>query len=143
MSRSTVFVTGATGFIGAHVAALALRTGYNVKLSVRRESQIDTLRQGLGDLHGNLDFVVISDYTKEHAFDTALQGVDHVIHVASPLPKPGEDLLTPAVKGTLSILRSATLVPSIKKVVITGSVASLIPLGQYGNDLVVTGKRQR
>jgi len=142
MPKSTVFVTGATGFIGAQVAALALRTGYKVKLSVRRETQIDTLRRGLGDLSGDLDFVVITDYTKESAFDTALQGVDHVIHLASPLPKPGEDLLTLAVKGTTSILRSATRVPSIKKVVITGSVASLIPLGQYGEDIVVTGKRK-
>jgi nucleoside-diphosphate-sugar epimerase len=142
MPKSTVFVTGGTGFIGAQVAALALRTGYKVKLSVRREAQIDTLRRGLGDVSGDLDFVVITDYTKENAFDTALQGVDHVIHLASPLPKPGEDLLTPAVKGTTSILRSATRVTSIKKVVITGSVASLIPLGEYGNDIVVTGKRQ-
>ena len=143
MPKSTVFVTGATGFIGAHVAALALRAGYNVKLSVRREGQIGTLCRGLGDLSGDLDFVVVPDYTKENAFDTALQGVNHVIHLASPLPKPGKDLLTPAVKGTMSILRSATQVPSIKKVVITASVASLIPLGLYGNDIVVTGKKQR
>jgi nucleoside-diphosphate-sugar epimerase len=141
MLRSTVFITGATGFIGAHIAALASRAGYHVKLSVRREAQIDSLRRVLSDFSDRLDFVIIPDYTKENAFDTALQGVKHVIHVASPLPKPGEDLLTPAVKGTTSMLESASRVPSVEKVVITASVASLIPLGQYGNDLVVTGKR--
>jgi nucleoside-diphosphate-sugar epimerase len=143
MPRSTVFVTGATGFIGAHIATLALRAGYNVKLSVRREAQIDSLRRVLSDFSDRLDFVVIPDYTKDNALETALHGVRHVIHVASPLPKPGEDLLTPAVKGTTSMLESASRVPSVERVVITASVASLIPLGQYGNDLVVRGKRQR
>ena len=66
-----------------------------------------------------------------------------MIHVASPLPKPGEDLLTPAVKGTSSMLQSASRVPSVEKVVITASVASLIPLEKYGIDLVVTGKGER
>jgi len=143
MPSSTVFVTGGTGFIGAHIAALALREGYYVRLSVRREAQIDPLRRVLSDVSDNLDFVVIPDYTKEDAFDTALQGVKHVIHVASPLPKPGEDLLTPAVKGTSSMLQSASRVPSVEKVVITASVASLIPLEKYGIDLVVTGKGER
>lgn len=140
MPSSTVFVTGATGFIGAHVAALASRAGYHVKLSVRREAQIDSLRRVLSDISDKLEFVVIPDYTKENAFDTALQGVKYVIHVASPLPKPGEDLLTPAVKGTTSMLESASRIQSVEKVVITASVASLIPLAQYGNDVVVRGK---
>jgi nucleoside-diphosphate-sugar epimerase len=131
MSKSTVFITGATGFIGAQITAFALRAGYNVKLSVRREAQIDSLRRA---------FVVIPDYTKTEAFDTALEGVDHVIHVASPLPKQDEDLLTPAVKGTTSVLEAASRVPSIKKVVITASVASLIPLGKGATNLIVRGK---
>jgi NADP-dependent 3-hydroxy acid dehydrogenase YdfG len=45
MSKSTIFNTGATGFIGAQITAFALRAGFNVKLSVRREAQIDSLRQ--------------------------------------------------------------------------------------------------
>lgn len=143
MPRSTVFVTGGTGFIGAHIAALALRAGYHVRLSVRREVQIEPLRRALHNFSDNLDFVVIPDYTKENAFDTALQEVKYVIHVASPLPKPGEDLLTPAVKGTTSMLQSASRVLSVEKVVVTASVASLIPLEKYGNDLVVRGKGQR
>jgi nucleoside-diphosphate-sugar epimerase len=140
MSKSTVFITGATGFIGARITAFALRAGYNVKLSVRREAQIDSLRRAFGDFSGDLDFVVIPDYTKTEAFDTALQGVDHVIHVASPLPNQNEDLLTPAVKGTTSVLEAASRVPSIKKVVITASVASLIPLGKGATNLIVRGK---
>jgi len=141
MTRSTIFITGATGFIGAHVALSALKAGYNVKLSVRREAQIESLRKALDAFADNLQFVVVPDYTTANAFDDALKGADYVIHVASPLAKPNEDLLTPAVKGTTSILESASKTASIKKVVITASVASLIPLGKGGDGTVVKGKR--
>lgn len=141
MPKSTVFITGASGFIGAHITTFALRAGYNVKLSVRREAQIDPLRRAFSEFADNVDFVVIPDYTKAKAFDTALDGAEYVIHVASPLPKPDEvDLLTPAVKGTTSILESASRVPSIKKVVITASVASLVPLGKGADGTIVKGK---
>lgn len=140
MPKSTVFITGATGFIGAHVALSALKAGYNIKLSVRREAQIESLRQALGAFTNNVDFVVVPDYTSSNAFDNALASVDYVIHVASPLAKPNEDLLTPAVKGTTSILESASRTPSVKKVVITASVASLIPLGKGGDGITVKGK---
>lgn len=140
MSQSLIFITGATGFIGAQIAAFALRAGFNVKLSVRREAQIDPVRQALSEFAGRVDFVVIPDIAKSGAFDDALQGAAHVIHVASPLVKPGEDLLTPAVNGTTSLLESALKIPSIKKVVITASVASLISLGKGGDGTVIKGK---
>jgi nucleoside-diphosphate-sugar epimerase len=139
MSGSTVFVTGATGFIGAHVALAALKAGHNVKLSVRREGQIESLRRALETFADKLEFAVVPDYTTTGAFDEALKGTDYVIHVASPLPKPNEDLLTPALKGTTSILESASKTSTIKRIVITASVASLIPLGKGGDGLTVKG----
>lgn len=139
MSAPIVFITGATGFIGAQVAHAALRAGYHVRLSVRRSAQTDGLRQAFHDFADKLEFTVIPDYTVAGAFDSALKDVQHVIHLASPLAKPGEDLLTPAIKGTTSVLESAHRAPSVKTVVITASVASLIPLGKGSDGLVVTG----
>lgn len=86
-----------------------------------------------------LDFVVILDYTTANAFGAALKNVHHAIHLASPLARPGEDLLTPAVKGTVSILEFAHCTPSVKKIVITASVASLILLGRGGDGSVEKG----
>ncbi|KAB2102290.1 hypothetical protein AG0111_0g9444 [Alternaria gaisen] len=121
MSNSTVFIIGSTGFIGAQVTLSALRAGYTA----------------FHEFVDKLDFVVVPDYTTADAFDAALKDVHHVIHVAPPLARPGENLLTPAVKGTVSTLESAHRTPSVKKVVITASVASLIPLGKGGDGLVV------
>jgi nucleoside-diphosphate-sugar epimerase len=140
MPKSNVFITGATGFIGAHVALCALKAGYNVRLSVRREAQIESLCRVFDTFANKLDFVVVSDYTAANVFDSALKDIDYVIHVASPLPKPKEDLLTPAVKGTTSILESASRTPTVNKVVITASVLSFVPLGKGGDSITVKGK---
>jgi nucleoside-diphosphate-sugar epimerase len=145
MSKSTIFITGATGSIGAQVTASALRAGYNVKLSVRREEHINSLRRAFAEYPDNIDFVVVPDYTTAEAFGTALQGVGYVIHVASPLPNGNEELMTPAVKGTVSMLEAALKVVGIRKVgirkvVITASVASLVPLDKYIDGFVVRGK---
>ncbi|KAJ5471340.1 hypothetical protein N7530_008697 [Penicillium desertorum] len=76
------------------------------------------------------EFVTIPDLTDEAAFRGKLDGVDYVLHLASPLARGTDQdaIFTPAVKGTLALLKEAAKVPSIKKVVITSSIASLIPI---------------
>ncbi|USW48834.1 Putative NAD(P)-binding domain superfamily [Septoria linicola] len=106
-------------------------------LSVRKEAQVGPLRRALNTFSDRLEFVVIPDITKPGAFDAALEGADYVIHVASPLPKPNEDLLTPAVKGTTGLLGSALRVSSIKKVVVTaGHCKREAALRRFDNSLL-------
>ncbi|PIG82318.1 reductase [Aspergillus arachidicola] len=134
-------ITGATGFIGSQVALRVLQAGYRARLAIRREEQADKLRRIFADYEKQLEFVIVPDITVSGCFDEALQGVEYVLHLASPLPKPGSgDLVTPARRGTVAILESAAKVPSIKKVVVTGSVLSLVSLGELKDGLVVRGK---
>ncbi|KAJ0163984.1 putative uncharacterized oxidoreductase [Colletotrichum tanaceti] len=132
MSRSLVFITGATGFIGGHVVAQTLEAGYRVRLSVRKESQINSLKELFAGHEAELDFAVIPDFAKPGAFGQALQGAEHVFHLASPLPWKGSDFKTdylgPAVEGTIALLDAAKATPTIKRVVVMSSVLSLIPL---------------
>jgi nucleoside-diphosphate-sugar epimerase len=91
-------------------------------------------------LNTKITFVVVPDITAPEGFDKSLEGVDYVMHVASPIPGSGtSDHLTPAVKGTISVLQSALKVPSIRKVVITASIFSLIPIGPIPDGAVVRG----
>ena len=96
----------------------------------------------------NLSFVIVKDITKDGAFDEAVKDVDYVIHLASPLANPSDDpeneIIRPAVEGTLSILRSATKAPNVKKVVITASVASVMPSEAYapGYEGTITADRR-
>ncbi|WQF76541.1 Putative NAD-dependent epimerase/dehydratase, NAD(P)-binding domain superfamily [Colletotrichum destructivum] len=128
MSQSLIFITGATGFIGAHVVAQTLEAGHHVRLSVRKESQVNSLKELFAGHEAKLDFAVIPDLTKPGAFDQALQGAEYVFHLASPMPGKGSDFKTdylgPAVDGTNALLDAAKAVPSIKRVVVMASGAN-------------------
>lgn len=139
MPSSTILITGATGFIGAHVVRDSLGAGYTVRLSIRRARQATQLRQLFPQYAGQLDFVVVPDITENGAFDDALQGVTFVFHLASPMGTPG-DQIAPAVQGTLSLLESAAKQPSIRKVVITASVLSFMPLDLERKPTVIKGR---
>ena len=70
-----LFLTGATGFVGAHVARLAAEQGALLRLLVRPTSQITNLPPS-ADL-------VTGDLRAPDAFASALRGCDAVVHVAA------------------------------------------------------------
>ncbi|KAJ5542712.1 NAD-dependent epimerase/dehydratase [Penicillium sp. DV-2018c] len=128
MSNQLIFITGATGFIGSTTALEALKAGYRLRICVRKPSeQLEAL---LSEYSNQIEFVTVPDLTAETAFDGKLNDVDYVLHLASPLAKgtKKEDYFIPAVKGTTALLKAAAKVPSIKKVVITSSIAALMPI---------------
>ncbi|KAL2802363.1 flavonol reductase [Aspergillus granulosus] len=134
---STVLLTGASGFIGSQVALRTLEAGYTIRFVIRREEQTTKLRALFPKYTDKLSFVVIPDITVSGSFDDALQGVEYVVHVASPLSAAGEDLLKPAVQGTLSVLESALKAPSVKRVIVTASVLSLVSLKPIADGVVI------
>ncbi|TVY40843.1 putative uncharacterized oxidoreductase [Lachnellula occidentalis] len=129
-SKGLIFLTGGTGFIGSSTTLIALRAGYNLRLAVRQESQIAHLKDVFSEYLSSIDFVLVPDIAADDAYAGKLEGVDYVIHIASPIPRSlvKEEVLTPAVKGTLGILAEAKRVGSVKRVVITSSIVALIPL---------------
>ncbi|KIX96686.1 uncharacterized protein Z520_07405 [Fonsecaea multimorphosa CBS 102226] len=133
MSKGFVLLTGATGHVGYANLIEALKKGYKVRAAVRSESKAAQVKSAKSTQPylDQLTFTTVPDIEKEGAFDEAVKGVDYIIHTASPLPVPSDDdeknIIRPAINGTLSILRSALKEPSIKKVVITSSVAAVVP----------------
>jgi nucleoside-diphosphate-sugar epimerase len=135
MSQPSIFITGATGFIGSQVLSQTLKAGYHVRLSVRREPQIATLKSLFSEYAAKLDFVIIPDLAKPGAFGHALNGIEYVFHVASPMPGTGDnfktDYYTPAVQGTITLLDAAKNVETIKRVVIVASIVDFVELGTF------------
>ena len=135
MSQPNLLITGATGFIGFHVLVRALNQGYIVRAAVRNSSQPPKLlsqlqANGLTDLESRLSFSHVPEVGSEDAYDQAVQGVENIIHLAAPLPLPGLDpqtgIFEPSVQSVRRMLSSATKASSVKKVVITASVVSVI-----------------
>jgi nucleoside-diphosphate-sugar epimerase len=142
MPSGLIFITGATGFIGSAVALEALNAGYSLRISIRKESQIPKLKKVLSQFEDKIEFVVVPDITQESSFAGKLDGVDYVLHLASPLPHGTnkETYFGPALKGTTAILKEAAKVSTIKRVVITSSIAALIPVTGIPEGGVVRGQ---
>ncbi|EKG12658.1 NAD-dependent epimerase/dehydratase [Macrophomina phaseolina MS6] len=144
MSSHLIFITGSTGFIGSQVVSAALKAGHRVRLSVRKQEQIQKLKSLFAAHADKLDFVVIPDITKPDAFDGSLAGVDYIFHLASPMPGKGSDFkadyVAPAVQGTESMLNAAKAEKSVKRVIIVSSFLAVVPLGKMNDSsLHVTG----
>ncbi|GAA5978589.1 hypothetical protein JCM11641_002780 [Rhodosporidiobolus odoratus] len=132
--NSFVLLTGASGFLAAHIAHQLLSRGFRVRGTVRSEAKgkyLDDLFQkdGLNRDH-KWEWVIVEDVEQEGAFDEAVKGVDAVLHTASPfhfrVNDPHKDLINPAVNGTLSALKAAKKEKGVKRVVITASFASVV-----------------
>lgn len=125
---STVLVTGITGFIGSHVAALALERGYTVVGSMRNLDRTDSIRAAIGRRvpTERLRFVA-ADLTDAAAWQAAMPGIDYVLHVASPfpatLPKNDAEIVEPARQGVLNVLQAASD-HGVRRVVLTSSTGA-------------------
>ena len=125
-----VLVTGITGFVGQHCAAELLKKGYAVRGSVRSLLKTDEVVNGIKkeiDPKGNLEFCELN-LLKDEGWGKAMEGCDFVLHIASPfvvkVPKDENELIKPAVEGTLRALKSAKKA-GIKRVVLTSSTVAM------------------
>ena len=136
---TTVLLTGASGYIGKHITLQLLNQGYTVRASVRKLSKSAEVRDAVtphlvdsSNLESRLTFVEL-DLDKDAGWSDALDGIDVLMHTASPFPlaspKDENDLIRPAVEGTLRALRAAKN-SGVKRVILTSSVAAI-----YGREL--------
>lgn len=78
-----VLVTGATGFIGAHVVDTLLARGLKVRGTTRTLAKGDEMIKARPQYAGKLDFVQIDDFENPGGLVEAVEGVDGIIHTAS------------------------------------------------------------
>jgi len=137
-SELSVCVTGASGFIAGQTIRELLANGFKVRGTVRGDVD-DSQYAYLKQLPGAAERLrlVPGDLTQPGSFDTAIAGCDYVIHAASPYlletKKPQQEMVDPAVNGTLDVLRACAKAPSVKRVVLTSSLAAITdePDDQY------------
>ncbi|KAJ6984788.1 hypothetical protein NC653_022941 [Populus alba x Populus x berolinensis] len=138
-----VSVTGASGYIASWLVKLLLERGYTVKASVRDPNDAKKTEHLLA-LDGAKERLQLfkADLLDEGSFDPVVEGCECVFHTASPfyftVNDPQAELVDPALKGTVNVLRSCTKIPSIKRVVITSSMAAVVFNGKsLAPDVVV------
>lgn len=129
-TNKPICVTGASGFIAAHIVEQLLSKGYQVRGTVRNADNRQKY-QYLYDLdrtNKRLE-LVSANLLEAEGFKSAVAGCEYIIHTASPyalnVKDPKKDLLDPAVNGTRFLLDAAMNCSEIKRIVLTSSVAAI------------------
>lgn len=115
-----IFITGATGFVGGHVARRYAAQGATLRLLTRKTSRLDSLVGISAD-------TVLGDLRQPEALRSALTGCDALVHVAADYRlwvRDPKQMYSANVDGTRELLKLAREV-GIPRVVYTSSVATM------------------
>jgi dihydroflavonol-4-reductase len=114
------FVTGATGFVGSHVARVLHEQGADLRLLVRPTSN----PKNIESLHAER---AVGDLRDAASLEKAMAGCDTVFHVAADYRlwiRDPDQMYRSNVEGTRAILEAARK-NGVRRVVYTSSVATM------------------
>lgn len=83
LNRKPILVTGATGFIGAHIVDNLLSRGMKVRGTTRSLAKGEAMIEARPKYKSQLEFVQIADFERSADFTKAVEGVGAIIHTAS------------------------------------------------------------
>jgi dihydroflavonol-4-reductase len=115
-----IFVTGATGFVGSHVARLLRRQGADLRLLVRASSR----RENLEGLQAEL---VTGDLRDGESLRKGMDGCEAVFHVAADYrlwTRDPAEMYASNVDGTVALIEAARSA-GVRRIVYTSSVATM------------------
>lgn len=117
-----VLITGATGFIGSHIAQRLLNSGAQARLLVRHLDRIEALNLSAAD-------VVQGDLTRAETLAGCCDGIEIVIHCGAWLGRPYDRKVAYAINvdGTTAIASEA-LRAGVRRFVHASSVAVYGPV---------------
>src|SRR5262249_1644536 len=114
------FVTGATGFLGSHVARVLIEQGAQLRLLVRASSDL----RNVAELNAEQ---VRGDLRDSRSLERALEGCEALFHVAADYRlwvRDPEQMYRSNVDGTRALLEAARRL-KVRRVVVTSSVATM------------------
>ncbi|MEV6300101.1 aldehyde reductase [Actinoplanes sp. NPDC051861] len=126
-----VLVTGGSGYIAGWCTLALLGAGHTVRTTVRdlaKEPRVRAmLRSGGADPGASLR-VMRADLGSDQGWHEAAADCDYVLHVASPTltrpPRDDDEMVRPAVDGTLRVLRAARDA-GVRRVVMTSAIGAI------------------
>ena len=124
ISTMKVFVTGATGFLGAHTTLELLQAGHEVRLLVRNEQAARDYFSRHG--YQALDLLV-ADMLDRERIAAGLDGCDAVIHAAARVSldqKHGDEVYRTNIGGMESVI-GAAIDAGIGNIVYVSSITAL------------------
>ncbi|MEQ9365654.1 MAG: NAD-dependent epimerase/dehydratase family protein [Leptospirales bacterium] len=130
---SPVLVTGGGGYIASWVVRELLAEGLSVRATVRSTSDAKKISHllELGAAYPGMLQLFESNLLVDGSFDEAMRDCGLVMHTASPFFVSGvkdaqKELVEPALQGTRNVLETVNRVASVRRVVLTSSVAAIL-----------------
>ncbi len=127
-----VMITGATGYVAGWIVKKILEEGLTVHAPVRspdNEEKLRFLKETAAKSSGQIKFFK-ADLLKKGSYEEAAKGCELVFHTASPfinkVNDPQKELIDPALEGTRNVLDAVNKTDSVKRVVLTSSVAAIL-----------------
>ena len=124
-------VTGASGYVGSHVVQQLLQRGdVRVRGTVRdlKSEKAEKLSKFVPDAKYPLELVE-AQLQNADSWIEAVKGCCQVYHIASPvprgIPRDENEVIGPALEGTLNVLKACAEAGTVKRVVLTSSVAAV------------------
>ena len=114
------FVTGATGFVGSHVARALIAAGAELRLLIRPSSRTNNI----ADLRAE---VAMGDLCRPESLRKAMQGCEIVFHVAADYRlwvRDPEQMYRANVEGTRAVIEAAQA-SGVRRVIYCSSVATM------------------
>ncbi|EMG45903.1 GRP2 putative NADPH-dependent methylglyoxal reductase GRP2 [Candida maltosa Xu316] len=136
--KTTVFVTGATGYIAQHIVSQLIEKGYKVVGSVTTKAKGEAMAKLVGPV--NFKYEIVPDVTKPGAFIEALdknQSARYFIHTATPYTfnvneEKNDEMLQKAIDSTKNVFKSIQYHGiQVRKVVLTSSMVAVAGFGPF------------
>lgn len=113
-----------------HILKELLENGHRVRVITRSQSKGEHLRAQFPKHASSIDVSLVSDQLKSGAYDEATKDIEAVIHTASPFIMNAKDneeeLIKPAIIMTMNMLNAAQKSPTVKRVILTSSIAAIV-----------------
>ncbi len=123
-----VFITGATGFVGAHTARELLSAGHEVRLLVRSEKGV----KEYFSRHGyRVDDLVVGDMRDQKTIEAGMKGCDAVVHAAALVsvdPRRADEIYRNNVAGIDAVIGTACRL-GLQRIVYVSSLSVLFQKG--------------
>nr|AFK44321.1 unknown [Lotus japonicus] len=134
-------VTGASGAIGSWVVKLLLDRGYTVHATVQdlKDEKETKHLEAMEGAKGRLRLFEM-DLLDTNSIATTVKGCNGVIHLACPnvigeVTDPEKQILEPAIKGTVNVLKAAKEAGA-ERVVATSSISAITPSPNWPADKI-------
>lgn len=137
-------MTGVSGFVGSHVLDQLLKSdrNYHVTCVIRSKAKTEPwLSRQFADSFGSrIETLEVSDLLAPGCLDSAVEGKDYIVHVASPYVLSAKnnkkEIIEPATRMTNNVLeaalkaensaKAAGRTPQLKRIVVTSSFAAIL-----------------